>query len=125
MTSRAFKLTTANTTNLTQVSGGPCVLRGASLVNTTDDPYYVKFYWYTPTNSAPTPTVGTTIPNLTIAAPPLDATAGADGTLCPSWPEGVTGNGQLFIAVTGAAADSDTTAVASGQGVISLLVDGP
>lgn len=124
MTSRVYKFTTANTTNLRQVAQGPCVVKGASLVNTTADPYYVKLYWFRPTAIAATPTVGTTVPDMTIAVPPLDDTAGQPGTLCPSWPEGIAGGGQLFVAVTGAAADSDTTAVAAGQGVISLIVDG-
>ena len=126
MTARTFKFTTANTTNLRQVAQGPSVFKGGSFVNTTDDPYYVKLYWFQPTASAATPTVGTTIPQMTIAVPPLDvSTFGQPGTICPSWPDGINGGqGQLFVAVTGAAGDTDTTAVASGQGVITLLVDG-
>jgi hypothetical protein len=125
MTSRVIKFTTLNTTNLRQIAQGPCVLRGASLVNTSATPYYLKFYWFKPTASAATPTVGTTIPDLTIAAPPLvNAVLGQPGTLCPSWPEGLTGGGQLFVAVTAVAADNDTTAVAAGAGIISLILDG-
>jgi hypothetical protein len=126
MSARPYKFTTAASTNLQLVAQGPCVLKGASLVNTTDDPYYVKLYWFRPTSSAAAPTVGTTVPDITIAAPPLENTNfGLPGTLCPSWPEGVVaGPGQLWVAVTGAAADNDTTNVGSGQGVITLLVDG-
>jgi hypothetical protein len=125
MTSRVFKLTTANTTNLTRVAENQSVLKGLSLLCTTDAPYYVKFYWFRPNASAATPTVGTTVPDLTVACPPLDPATGADGTICPSWPEGVAkGPGQLFIAVTAAAADSDTTAVAAGQGIVSIILDG-
>lgn len=126
MSSRPYKFTTLNTTNLRQVAQQPCVLKGASLVNTTDDAYYIKLYWFRPTASAATPTVGTTIPDMTIAAPPLtNVDFGQPGTLCPSWPDGVIGGpGQLFVAVTAGAGDSDNTAVAAGQGVITLLVDG-
>lgn len=121
MTARAYKFTTANDTNLRQVAAGPSVFLGGSFVNTTADPYYIKLYWVV----GDAPTVGTTVPNMTIGVPPFDdTTVGQPGTLCPSWPGGVTANGRLYIAVTGAAADSDTTAVAAGQGVITLLVDG-
>lgn len=122
MSSRPVKFTTANTTNLTKLADGPMVLRGGSFLNTAATVYYVKLYWYLPTDAAPTPTVGTTIPNMTIAVPPLDAAGGA-GSVNPDFPEGiVAGAGNLYAAVTNLSPDTDTTAVAAGQGILTFLL---
>lgn len=123
MTSRVVKFTTANTTNLRKLSDGPIILRGGSFLNTAATAYYVKFYFYNPTAAAPTPTVGTTVPDMTVAVPAMDPATGADGQVCPSWPEGVlNAPGQLYVAVTNLSADGDTTAVAAGQGILSILL---
>lgn len=124
MTARAFKFTTANTTNLTLLSAQPAVFKGGSFLNTTANEYFIKLYWFTPTASAEAPTVGTTIPNMTIMVPPfVEAVFGLPGCVTPSYPEGVTGNGKLYCAVTAVAADSDTTAVAAGQGILTFLLE--
>lgn len=123
MNARMYKFTTLNTTNLRQVSDGPAAVYGGSFVNTTADAYYVKLYWFKPTASAAAPTVGTTVPDVTIQVPSFDEAAGIGGNLPVAFPFGLMQNsGQLYIAVTGAAGDSDTTAVAAGQGVITLFL---
>lgn len=122
MTSRVVKFTTAATTNLAKLADGPITFRGGSFTNGAATAYFVKLYWFLPTDAAPGPTVGTTIPNLTIAVPAVDA-AGGPGNSCPSWPEGViAGSGNLWVAVTNLVGDADTTAVAAGQGVLSFLL---
>ena len=125
MSSRPFKFTTLNTTNLRQVSDQGSVLKSLFALNTTANEYFIKFYWWRPTVAAPTPTVGTSVPDLTIMCPPfVEAVFGLPGFVSHSWPDGVVKNdGQLFVAVTGAAGDSDTTAVAAGQGIINLALD--
>lgn len=123
MNARPYKFTTGASTNLQRVSNGPAAFFGGSFVCTTADAYYVKFYWWKPTASAETPTVGTTAPQLTIQVPSFDETNGIGGNLPVSFPCGIMGNdGQLWVAVTKGAADSDTTATDSGQGVITLFI---
>lgn len=121
MTARVVRLVTAGSTNLTKVSDGPSVVKGLAAVNTAAYAIFIKLYWFAPTASAAAPTVGTTAPQVTIELPALGTTTGG---VQQSWPDGfVGGNGNLFMAVTKLAADSDTTAVLAGDGLISLLVD--
>lgn len=125
MSARPFKFTTENTTNLRKVSDIGAALKGVCLLNTTANEYFVKLYWYRPTVAAPEPVVGTTIPQMTIPVPPfVEAVFGLPGNTIASWPDGIVGNdGQLWCAVTAVAADSDTTAVAAGQGICTLLIE--
>lgn len=120
MTASVLKLTTANTTNLTKVKDLPASLKGISCLNTTAAAIFLKFFWYVPTASAPTPTVGTTVPDITIELPALGTTT---GNVIQSWPDGLQKSGQLFLAVTNLAADSDNTAVAAGSGIISVFYE--
>lgn len=121
MTDTVFRLVTANTTNLTKVRDRPAVFKGIIAVNTAAYEIFVKLYWFRPTASAAAPTVGTTAPAITIAIPALGTTTGGKELALT---EGcIGGSGNLFMAVTKLAADSDTTAVAAGDGLISLLVD--
>lgn len=71
---------------------------------------YIKFYW---TNG--TPVVGTTVPGVTIGV-------AATTNLMQSFPDGITGNGQLWVAVTGAAADSDSSNAPTSV-IITVLVE--
>jgi len=109
-----FKFTTTASTNLLPVGsadqGGN--LKGISVANVATA-MFIKFYW---TNTAPT--VGTTVPNLTV---PVPANTLAFGPIV-SWSDGVTGNGQLWVAVTAAAADGDSANAAAGA-VVTLLVE--
>lgn len=122
MASVPFKFTTAASTNLQQVrqgTGGN--IKGFSATNaSTTVMMYIKLYWFTPTAAATAPVVGTTVPNLTI---PVNPPAVAGGGVSQSWPDGVTGNGQLWVAVTaGTGLDTDVTAATVGS-VVSLLVE--
>jgi hypothetical protein len=75
---------------------------------------YVKLY-----NKATTPTVGTDVPEMIIAVPPL--ASGVPGVA--TFPIGFNGlrfNLGLGLAITGGSADTDTTAVAAGQIKIKL-----
>lgn len=120
MTASVLKLATANTTNLTKVKDQPASLKGISCLNTTAAAIFLKFYWYVPTPSAPVPTVGTTVPDITIELPALGTTT---GNVIQSWPDGLQKAGLLFFAVTNLAADSDSTAVAAGAGLISVFYE--
>ncbi len=121
MTAAVYRLVTANSTNLNQVRASPATVKGIIAVNTAAYAIFVKLYWFKPTASASGPTVGTTPPHVTIEIPALSTSAGG---IQNSFTEGFSGgDGNLFIAVTKLAADTDTTAVAAGDGLISLLVD--
>ncbi len=119
MTSSVLKLTTAGSTNLTKV-GGPQKLKGLIGVNTAAYEIFVKFYWFIPTASAEAPTVGTTVPDMTIGIPALGTTT---GTVNAYFQDGVMKNGVLYFAVTKLAADTDTTVVVAGDGIISVLYE--
>jgi len=114
MTAVAYKFTTGASTNLQPVRAGQSAsLLGLSVANVATA-IYIKFYWYTPTAANPTPTVGTTVPNLTVGV------AASANVLTPLPP--TTGNGQLWVAVTAAAADGDSANAAAGA-VITMLVE--
>lgn len=125
MSARPIKFTTLNTTNLRRLSEPGAVLKGGSFLNTTANEYFIKLYWYRETAAAPAPVVGTTIPQMTIMVPPfVEAVFGLPGCITPAWPDGVIYNdGSLWCAVTAVAADSDTTAVAAGQGILTFLLE--
>lgn len=121
MTAIVRKLTTANSTNLTQVKDGATAsLKGYACLNTTAAMIFLKFYWYVPTAAAPAPTVGTTVPDITIPLPALGTTTGGAQQ---SWPDGLQKAGLLYLAVTNLAADSDATVVAAGSGIISVFYE--
>lgn len=121
MASVPFKFTTAATTNLQAVRAGQTAnIKGYSAVNSAAYPIFIKLYWFANTAAASAPTVGTTVPNMTIG---VNANATLVQGQTEGWPDGITGNGELWVAVTKVAADTDTTAVASGDGIITLLVE--
>ncbi len=115
MSSVPYKFTTAASTNLQKVRDGQTAnLKGFAVANVATA-IYIKLYWFTPVSNADGPTVGTTIPNMTIGV-------GASANDHEGWPDGITGNGQLWVAVTAAAADSDSGVAAAGA-VVTLLVE--
>jgi hypothetical protein len=121
VTANVFRLVTAGSTNLTKVKDSPAVVKGIIAVNTAAYAIFVKLYSWRPTVAAPTPTVGTTAPAVTIEIPALGVSTGG---IEQSWPDGFSvGDANLFMAVTKLAADSDTTAVLAGDGLISLLIE--
>lgn len=124
MTASVYRLVTANTTNLNKVRSNAGVIKGFVFTNTNATyAIFVKLYWFRPTATAAVPTVGTTLPSLTVGLPAVTATTGG-GTIAASFPDGFTGGaGDLYIAVTKLVADTDTTAVGAGDGLLSLLVE--
>lgn len=120
MTASIRKLATAGSTNLTLIDDDPTKVVGLIAVNTAAYAIFVKLYWFKPTASAEAPTVGTTVPDVTIEIPALGTTTGG---VQETWPEGFSGAGKLYMAVTKLAADSDATAVVAGDGLISLLYE--
>ncbi len=117
MASVPYKFNTTASTNLQPVRASQAAnLKAVVATNTSAAIQYIKIYWFIPTAAAPVPVVGTTIPSLVFAVP---ATTGA---VNQSFPDGVTGQGQMWVAVTGAQVDTDATATAVG-GVVTLCVE--
>lgn len=109
MAATTYHFTTGASTNLQNVRAGQVAnLTGMSVANVATA-IYIKFYW---TNG--TPVVGTTVPNLTVGV------AASANVLTPT-PQ-VTGNGQLWVAVTAAAADGDSANAAAGA-VVTLFLE--
>lgn len=122
-TSTPFVYTTnASAPAPTPVSAGSLAAKICSVValnsSATAD-YFIKFYWAV---NGLVPTVGTTIPNLTIGVPATAAAPAAVGQVILDYSNPLTTNGQLYIACTANQVASDTTAVAAGQGVITVGV---
>lgn len=121
MASTLFNLTTGSSTNLTNVRYAKGIspdmsLTGYSITNTAAYAIFVKFYWFQSTASVSGPTVGTTVPNLTVNV----ATVSTREFTYPMG--GLTGYGDLWIAVTKAAAATDTTATVAGDGILTLFL---
>ncbi|CAB4157841.1 hypothetical protein UFOVP679_48 [uncultured Caudovirales phage] len=105
----AFSLNSAATTNGSLIITGTSGLQAFYATNIGATAAFVKLY-----NKATAPTVGTDTPLMIIPVPA--AVAGVPGVASP--PIGYSGHRfplGLGIAITGAVADNDTTAVAAGQ----------
>lgn len=111
-----FKFTTTASTNLQAVRAGQTgKIKGYAVANVATA-IYVKLYWFTETSATVEgPVVGTTVPNMTLGI-------AASANDHESWPDGITGNGQLWVAVTAAAADGDSANAAAGA-VVTLLIE--
>jgi hypothetical protein len=121
MSAGVLKLTAANSTNLTKVKDGAAKLLGCELLNTTAAAVFIKFYWYIPTDAAPTPIVGTTVPDITIEIPALGTATGSDTR---DWPNGLVKNqGNLYFSITNLPADADATVVAAGSAIVSIFFE--
>jgi hypothetical protein len=101
------------------------ILKGWTIVNVNAADRFIKFYWGAPgtfSSSGDKPTVGTDIPKITVgvAAPSTTVTPGYTSA---SFPDGIRGAGQLWVAITALAADSDTTAVSSGDVLLSVYYE--
>lgn len=110
--SSTHKLISAASTNATSVKSSTAVVVGGSASNLSASTKYLKFY-----KKASAPTVGTDVPVYTLPIP-----AGVTLNLgeffgAMNVPHG-TG---LAYAITGAAADNDTTAVAAGDVIVNLI----
>lgn len=107
-----FKATSAATTNATLVQSGVHVITGGSLRNRAASERYFKLY-----AKASAPTVGTDTPLLTIGIPAASSIGLADFVGAYGL-RILTG---LAFAITGAYADSDTTAIAAGDVDVNLI----
>lgn len=99
----AYALTTAATTNAAVVKSSAGNLFEVSVFNSTAATVYVRLY-----NKASAPTVGTDVPIVVIPVPTNTLANIEFGVLGKRFAAGIA------IAVTGAAANNDTTAVAAG-----------
>lgn len=116
-TDLASKATTASriascaaTTNATSGKASAGTVHSYEAYNTTAAVKYLKLY-----NKASAPTVGTDTPVRTIAIPP-------NGRVHGTFPSGFYMGTGIAYALTGAAADADTTALAAGD-VVGLNID--
>jgi hypothetical protein len=124
MASVPYKFATLGSTNLQVVRAGQTAnLKGIVAVNAAAYEVFVKLYWFAPgevTAGTDSPTVGTTVPELTFAVPALGTTTGG---LNVSFPDGITEVGNLWVAVTKLGTDADATAVLANDAVVTLLVE--
>ena len=114
-----YKLLSAASTNATSLKATSGRLYGGQVANFSTSPRYLKLY-----NLATAPTVGTSTPLLTLVLPGA-ASASVPTTISVS--QVLAGDlGALFatgiaFAITGAVADSDTTAIAAGDVLVNFL----
>ena len=108
---KKHKLISAATTNATLVKGSKGRILTGSLFNTAAATKYFKLY-----NKAVAPTVGTDVPEHTIAVPP----SGTVYFTSLFGDYGYHAGAGLAYAITGASGDSDTTAVAAGDVIVNL-----
>jgi hypothetical protein len=106
-----YHFTTAASTNLIPLGAADQAgtIKGYTF-NNAAGANAIKFYW---TNTAPT--VGTTVPN-------YSELIASSAVVSRQFPDGITGNGQLWVAVTGAIADSDSTN-GTAAAVVTILVE--
>lgn len=111
MASIPYKFTTTASTNLQNVRAGQAANVTAISVANVATAIYIKLFWM---KAGGSPTVGTTVPDFT-----MGVAASANLT---QYFGSMTDNGQLWVAVTAAAADGDSANAASGA-VVTLLVE--
>ena len=111
MASKKFRLNSAASTNLTKIQDMGANMRGILAINTNAAARFLKFY-----DSVDPPTVGTTVPALTVQMP-----ATAMTQLFPT--DAVAWKNALWIATTVNAADSDATAVGAGDLLVSVFYE--
>lgn len=124
MSANIFRQTSLATTNLTRVKTIGANVKGWNIVNTNAAARYVKLYFYLPGSvSAGTdgPTVGTTVPDVTILVPGLGATTGS--SVVAFDPAGFSKKGDLWMATTANPGDADATAVGAGDLITSLFIE--
>jgi len=108
-----FKLTAcAASTNATSVKNAATTLWELIALNVGTAPAYLKLY-----DKASAPTVGTDTPVYVLPLPSQGTANGAGAAR--TWPTGLKFSLGLAYAITGAMADSDTTAVAANQVLLS------
>lgn len=115
MTAAVRKINTANSTNLTKLKDNAANFKGFLINNPSGAAVFVKLYWFIPTAAAAAPTVGTTVPDITIQV----GTIGSDHE---SFPDGITKAGELWLATTLLVTDADATAAPAGV-LISIFYE--
>jgi hypothetical protein len=119
MASRILKFTAGTSLNLQPIAPTErCSITGWAIYNTAAAARFVKLYWGAPgsfSGGGTTPTVGTDIPAITIGLATASFVANNFSA------SGLTGTGVCFVATTVNAADSDSTAVTSGDLIVSLF----
>jgi hypothetical protein len=111
MASMKFRQVSLASTNLQSVKGALANLKGALIINTNAAARFVKLY-----DATDQPTVGTTVPALTIEVP-------ASGQLFLAWPDGINFGHTMWMATTVNAVDSDSTAVGAGDLITQLFYE--
>jgi hypothetical protein len=117
MAAVCFHATLTTATPVPVRAGQTANLKGLAVVNVGVATNFLKLYWV---NGVEPPVVGTTVPNLTVSLA-FGAAAGV-GTL-QSFPDGMTGNGQLWVAATGGTGLDTDAGAPSAAIVVSLLVE--
>lgn len=120
MASVPFQYTTTASTNLVNVGRAGALaasLKGWNVTNTAAYAIFVKLWWG---GQGALPTVGTTVPMLTITCPAA-ATSGGGTSL--SLPDGCTNNGQLWMWITKLAPATDSTVTVAGDGLVTLFIE--
>lgn len=125
MASRLFHLTAANSVNLTQIGDTGAKITGVVAFTTTNVAAFLKFWWGNSQNfssNKDTPTVGTDVPELTIPLPAGSGAGVAGAPITITWTGDAAprDNGNLFMALTLNAADTDNTAVAANAAIVSV-----
>lgn len=115
-----FQYTTGASTNLTQLgaASGSTKLCGYVMNDTAAYDIFVKLWWGP---QGTTPTVGTTVPTITIGVPAPSTTV-TPGQVAQNFSNPIVGNGVLWMWITKLPAASDATATAAGDGIITLLL---
>lgn len=101
-----YHLVSAATTNATSVTSKTGYAKVVQAINNGTGWAYVKIF-----DKATAPTVGTDTPILTLGLPPGGGTLSGDFYVSKG----------VALAITGAAADNDTTAVSAAQVVVNIL----
>lgn len=110
---RSFHASTGTGTVAATLINGASDLLGVLATSSETTPYYIKFWWSGNTNVAPT--VGTTVPKVTVAVP----TTGLSYQL--NFP--LNNGGLLYYWASTLPADTDATALVVGGDVISVIFD--
>ena len=119
MSANIFKQTSAAGVNLTRVKVVGANLLGGLIINTNAAARCVKLYFFLPgTSGQDVPTVGTTVPSLTI-----QCAASSMTPIAPGLTQGVSMKGDLWMATTVNPADTDATAVGAADLITQLFIE--